>query len=527
LLVDWELERSRSLDLQVAREAIRVEDVFDHIHRAAKDNGWGRHFNGYQEAVKLRGQAEDKVVKVLARETGESRYAPVRDLGAEVIAALVRRGAGVSGRWQEPLAKATSAVVQGGAEQLALVNEWLKARVRLKPNEESLYREPNDNLARALGQGLAAVARDTPLLVMLDTYEIVARADPWMRSVVKTAGARVMWVIAGRDNLASSRPAARYVGYSGEFPRRLTAWDVQELAIDYVAEYLHDRAPERPVTREQAQALHRATLGVPLALKHAADLWASGVPLRAITEGIPDRAPRDEIVKLMSQRILIHCDDPAHRRALYLLAMQRRPDASVQTAVLRPDQGPFDLMAHLDKLAACYSSIRVTGGAHLHGASAAFMREYLLTPELRAGDEVKTVAARANAAARARQAALEQDLIRLEDRCESDDWQEAVLDTIHWLLWHDEVTAWRELMPRLIEGLGYQPRLAGSLLEVIAAFETALSNDGRKRLKALQRGMSDKATVDDADATLSELERWLKQHDTHDTYAAERATPKL
>jgi tetratricopeptide (TPR) repeat protein len=178
----------------------------------------------------------------------------------------------------------------------------------------------------------------------------------------------------------------------------------------------------------------------------------------------------------------------------------------------------------MDSLATCYSSIRVTGGARLHETSAAFMREYLLTPELRAGDEVKAIAVRASSAARQRQQKLEEELARLEDRCESDDWQEAVLDTVHWLLWHDEAATWRELMPRLIEGLGYRPRLAGSLLEVASALEIALSNDGRRRLKTLEQGMGDKATADDESTLLSELERWLKQHDAQDAYAAERRT---
>ncbi|HLF25938.1 MAG TPA: tetratricopeptide repeat protein [Anaerolineae bacterium] len=525
-LVDWELERHRRTSLQVSRDAITTEVVFDLLHQAALDAGWSRHLKPYQDAVNRRGEAEKKVAEALSKETGESRYAGVRDLGAEVIAAIVRRGTGVSGKWQAPLAKGAAEVIQGGAEQLAQVNEWLKARARLKPEEEAIYREPNENLARALGAGFAAVANSKPLIVLLDTYEIVARTDPWLRVAVEAAGPRVMWIIAGRDNLRDSRPADRFVGYSAEFPRRLAALDVQELAIQYVVEYLGERAPDRPVSREEAAALHAATSGIPLAIRQAGDLWARGVSLEAITGDIPDRSSRDEIVRLMSDRVLVHCltdtvEGRADRRALFLLAMQRRPDPKVQAAALRPADGPFDLTARLNELTRRYSAVRLPGGARLHEGMAAFLRERLLTSEMKDSDERRELAQRASDAAQSAKTRLEEDLPLLEERCESDDWQESALDAVHWLFWKDEREAWRELLPLMVDGLGYNWSLARGLLEVVEAFEPGLSKDGRKRLKALRAGIAeedDKGT----EALLAELERALQRADDEDIRTIER-----
>ena len=525
LLVDWELKRDRNLALQVGREAIRTETVFDAIHHACADEGWGRHLGDYQKAVERRRQAEQQVGRALERETGEGRYAEIRDLGATALAKVVRLSQPEIGDTGEALTRAfLSAGIQVGAEQAAYLRQQAEEflRSRLEADHYEIFRRPNETLARALAQGLERVSRRKPLALLLDTYELVTNADPWLRTVIKQAGPRVVWVIAGRPNLVASRPADKFVGYSAEFPRRLTDWDVRELAIDYVLEYLQDRAPERETTREEAEAIHRATLGVPLAVRTAADLWAQGVSLGGITEGIPDRAPREEIVRLMTERVLIHCDDPADRRALYFLAMQRRPDPEALQATLRPaGLGPeerFDLKARLDQLAHCYSSVRLTGGARLHETTAAFIREYLLTTEARATVDVRELAHRAVETVRERRERIETYHLMLEERCQSEDWTEATLDLAHWLLWRDEYAAWEEITPRFVEGLGYERNLCRGLIEVLEDFEPALGGDGKRRLKMLQAGLGGRGLLalsspdaEDEQKMLTRLMRWTKR----------------
>jgi len=525
LLVDWELERDRSVTLQVGRDAITTETVFDTLHRACIDARWGRQFRAYQNAVKRRQQAEQEVARALDRETGESRYAAVRDLGAAGLAKLVRLGLPIVGDTGEALTKALlSAGIQVGAEQAAHLRQSADdfLRARLKPQYYDVFHQPNETLARALARGLKRVSADKPVVLLLDTYEIVARADPWLRVVIQHAGPRAIWVVVGRHNLAANRPADHFLGYSAEFPQRLIVREVRELSADHVWEYLRDRAPARETTRQDAETIHRATLGVPLAVQAAADLWLRGIPLSGITGGIPDRAPRDEIVRLMTRRVLVHCDDPADRRALYFLAMQRRPDAETLTAALHPEgDEPFDLTAHLDHLARCYSAVQLEGGASLHAASGAFVREYLLTAEAHASDEVRSLAQRAVKAVRARRQQLEADLPLLEERYESDDWQEATLDLVHWLLWHDEHAAWHEATPRLIEGLGYAPDLCRGLLEVIEGFRPALGRDGRKRLDLWRAGLSPRG-LEDVQRLLDELTRWVERAAPEDTHNRER-----
>jgi tetratricopeptide (TPR) repeat protein len=135
---------------------------------------------------------------------------------------------------------------------------------------------------------------------------------------------------------------------------------------------------------------------------------------------------------------------------------------------------------------------------------------------------IKHIAGRAIETLRLRRTKLEEDLFDLVERVESEDWQQTTLDLVDWLFWQDERAAWRELVPRFVEGLGYNRDFAESLLVVANNFELKLSKDGRKRLKQLQ------LAEDNRDTMLTELERlaqkgrWLDDDDAEAT--AERQT---
>jgi tetratricopeptide (TPR) repeat protein len=324
------------------------------------------------------------------------------------------------------------------------------------------------------------------VVVLLDTYELVELADRWLRETIKAAGSRVVWVIAGRSNLADSRK--NYVGYKSEFQQRLAEWPLKKLTITEVHEYLAERAPGRKTTREVGRAIQQATWGVPLAVRSAANLWRDGVPLTAITEGT-ESTSRETIVRKMSERVFTYVEKGAagdvDRRALYLLAMQPRPDLEVQSAALRPDEGRFSLDEQLKELAGNYATVQLEGGARLHEEMERFVRENLQRTEVRVSDLVKENTRKAVETLRARRERLEDDLPTLAARAKSEDWTQTTLDLAYWLFWGEEQEAWHELVPRYVEGLGYGLDLARGLLEVVETFREALSRDGQRRLKRL------------------------------------------
>jgi len=488
LWVDWEDERRRSPRLQVGREYIRPEDVFDILHQKAIQAGWGREFEAYQNAVKMRAEAEKKAAAALEPSGERDEFAELRRAGAGAIAKILRLGLPI-GETGEKLAQAfLEAGIQVGAEGAARLRAALEARLRarLNPEQYALFLNPNEQLARALAQGLKHVAKRKPLLLFLDTYEIVDRADLWLREVMRTAGPRLVWIIGGRDDLARSRPLGGeyFKGYAEEFPRRLVARDLLQLAQQDLRQIFAATAPDRPLDAQASEALSRATRGIPLAIEQAAEMWKRGVALTDIVGEIDEATPRDEIVQKMTARYLLHAPE-ADKPLLYALALARG-DIEILRAMLRPADGsPFDLEALLRRLERDYASVHAER-ARLYDDPTFFFREHLKAKLRRMGDErVRTFLQRAVETLRARLEQIQADLPRLEDRCESEDWTKAALDLCDYLFWLEERDAWRWLAPRLVESLAYSRELQRGLLSLASSWKAHLSADGQKRLKRL------------------------------------------
>jgi tetratricopeptide (TPR) repeat protein/GTPase SAR1 family protein len=321
LWLDWEVARISSVRLDVDRAQISAEAVLDTLHTALKSAGWAEHAQAYEAALVLRTRAEQSAARIFTPGGERDSLAALRSLSQEEITRLVREPSG------------------GDAERQrlrTLATERLQAQ--LEPFEFEMFRAPRERLAAALAEGLRAIAAERPLLIFLDTYEIVDRADPWLRVAVRQAGPRVLWVIAGRDDLRRRRRFGdEYVqGYAEDFPRRLVPFDMRQLARDDVRDYFAAVVPGRPLDAGDLDAITRATRGIPLAVREAADIWKDGRPLGDIVRDIPEGAPGPQIVRTMTERYQLHCiRDAEDKRALYALALARG-DSDILRAMLRP-----------------------------------------------------------------------------------------------------------------------------------------------------------------------------------------------
>jgi len=494
LWVDWEVERQRTTRLRVGREHIRPEDVFDILHEKAIQAGWGREFEAYRRAVTMRARAEEKAAAALEPSGERDEFAEVRRAGASAIAKILRVALPIGETGEKTAQIFLDAGIRVSAETAARLRAALETRLRtrLDPEQFTMFLNPHQQLAHALAQGLKRVAARKPLLVFLDTYEIVDRADLWLRDVMRAAGPRLVWIISGRDDLAHSRQfgSEYFTGYAGEFPRRLIAHDLLQLAHHDIRELFADVAPDRPLDPAAVTVLTRATRGIPLAVEQAAEMWKKGVALADIIGDIDEGTPRSEIVQRMTARYLLHAPD-ADRPLLYALALARG-DVEILRAMLRPAHGAdgspppaFDLEALLRRLERDYASVHAER-ARLYDDPAFFLREHLKADLRRIGDErVQTLLRRAVETLQARLATIHADLPRLEDRCASEDWTTAALDLCDYLFWLDEPQAWRWLAPRLVESLAYSPELRRGLLGIAHGWKEHLSADGKKRLKRL------------------------------------------
>jgi len=91
LWVDWEDERRRTARLQVGREHISPEVVFDIIHAKAVDARWGGEFGAYQRAVKVRGEAEKKAADALSPSGERDDFAAQARAQSPTFCVKVRR----------------------------------------------------------------------------------------------------------------------------------------------------------------------------------------------------------------------------------------------------------------------------------------------------------------------------------------------------------------------------------------------------------------------------------------------------
>ncbi|GAB4535390.1 MAG: hypothetical protein Fur0018_25680 [Anaerolineales bacterium] len=510
LWVNWEAERNCLSALQVGREYIHPETVFDVIYTTAAARAGWEHFETYRQTCDERKQAEKQALQALQSSGERDDLTALRGLGAETLTALVRRALPIGEQGEKLIKAFLEAGIQLGAERAYALRRSIETRLktRLGVRQFDLYLNPHEALARALADGFKRLSNRHALLVVLDTYEIVDRADPWLRLVLQNAGPRLVWVISGRDNLRDSRwyGAGYFRGYSEDFPRRLLAYDLAQLALQDVRAYFAAAVPERPLDEEAAHAIRRATHGIPLAVTEAAEMWQKGVSLEEIVTDADEATPSKEIVRKMTDRYLLHAVRPEERRALYALALARG-DLEVLRALLAPADGsPFDLEAELRRLERDYASVVAFEG-RLHDEPQDFFLAYLREPLQRQSDAVRDLLTRAEAALRDRLARLEAELPLIEERHADEDWRKTVLDLTDILFWQAEERAWPFLLARFVESLAYSAELRRGLLATAARWEKALSARGKRRLQALRIAEDGWPSVEEEGTLLSELRR--------------------
>jgi hypothetical protein len=268
--LDWEDERWLHSRLRVGREHIGAEALFDTLHTVGVRLGWGEHFERYQAAFTGRKEVERQAAAVLAVRDERDDLAALRDASSSALAKVIRAALPVGESGEQVAKHFLDAGIRVGAEKAALLRMKIENRLRAKLNPEQfeMFLNPHEQLAMALAEGLKGVAQKQPLLLVLDTYEIVDRADRWLRIVIKAAGTRLLWVIAGRHDLVRDRIFGEdyFKGYANDFPRRLVTYDMRRLAEADIRRYFAARVAQRPLDQAALEALSRVTHGIPLAI---------------------------------------------------------------------------------------------------------------------------------------------------------------------------------------------------------------------------------------------------------------------
>ncbi|MGH2537692.1 MAG: tetratricopeptide repeat protein, partial [Candidatus Promineifilaceae bacterium] len=517
--VDWEDERKKFPGLQVGRQAITAETVFKVLHAAAIRQRWGRQFAAYRKAMKQRDVAAKKVAEAITGSSDWDELDVLRTIGVDALAKIVRLRLPMIGKTGEELLEAFLSVgVQVTAEQAAKLRTAIETHLRahLKASYFDYFLNPYEQVALALARGVEKVSKAKPLIVVLDSYEIVDQNDIWVRSIVRAAGPRVLWIISGRNDLVESRQFGQeyFKGYADDMPRRLQAYKMLPLSLADIRQYFSHSLPGRELSDPELEAISRVTRGIPLAVKEAADILRAGASLAELVGDINDAGASNQIVQRMTDRYLQHVVAEADKQAIYSLALADG-DVELLRAMLKPaGKGRFDLEELLRRLERDYASVHADR-ARLHDHPQIFIREYLQAHVRRTSERVEGLNQRAVEHLRKRLAALEKGLPRLEQRCQDDNWVQAALALCEHLFWLDEAEAWRWAVPRYVEGVAYSPDLRDGMVKVIGDWRGL--SESTARLYAVMQ-----AAAEDDQKLLKVLTRLEERGFLSDDYGAER-----
>jgi len=513
LFLDWEDKQNHNLGLQVGHDNISPETVLQVLHDAFVAKNWGSYFGEYRKLMENLKAIEAKVDQDLKSRPDKEIETHIRKLGAKGIAWIVRQAPGADVLPSQSLEPVFEKAIQVGAEGLYQARQFVQKV--LTPKEYEIYAQPYERLAEALGKGIAELAKRKPLVVFLDTYEIVDRpeCDYSLRSAIQQSGKQVVWVIAGRANLADSgqRGSLYFRGYKRDFPEdQIYAKPLSEFGLTEIQEYFIQLVPERCLTTEEVEALARFSLGIPFIISQAAAMWKEGKPLSEIVAPVQTvlgvTTSREQVVKVTSERFLMHCFSAKERerdlQAVYALAMMRRPNVELLKAML----DVTDLERELQSLRERYSFIWVEQ-VRLDEKLAQFLREYLLAPVRRDDSMVQQLNERAIAWLELRLESLTQDISDTAERLQDERITETIADLAHHYFWQEEEKGWLYLVPRFVEGWQYDRACTRSLLEVAEAFRLTFGKDGQRRLKLFFKALESLPNLDNSHRILEELEK--------------------
>ncbi|MCA9945889.1 MAG: tetratricopeptide repeat protein [Anaerolineales bacterium] len=523
LWIDWEDEREKNIALKVGREQISIETVFNLIHTnfLQANERWGRYFDRYQKMVKERREIEKQAAEILTGGGADNEFSR-KLIGAttSALATIIRWQVPIGDTGEKLAQQFLEAGVEIGADKASSLRNFMQTRLqaRLKAEQYQIFLNPHEQLALALADGIQQITHQKPLIVFFDTYEIVDRTDIWVRSLIKAAGPKLIWVIGGRQNLVKNRQFGQdyFRGYADTFPRRLIDYDMHQLAQDDVAAYFSEIAAPKKLTETEIEAFALATRGIPLAMRTAGEIWQKGATIEEIVGDVDAHTPHQEIVEQMTARYLLHAlQNEADRQAIYALALAKGNHRVLQ-AMLETEAGTnsFDLPKRLQALRRDYAAIHLQE-ARLHDEPTAYILSHLQQDERRSSWNIQRLNMNAEAALEAYIQQLETELPLLEERCEDEDWVQATLDLTHTKFWLEEQAGWQYFVPRFVEGLAYSQDLVRGLLEVGQRWKKCLSKRGQKRLKLFSSAIPLLRNLESSEEMVKELNRldradWLQ-----------------
>jgi superkiller protein 3 len=389
----------------------------------------------------------------------------------------------------------------------ALLLEQMQQARLLTPAEAALFRHPPATLAALLVTTLNRITLRQPLVIGLDNLEIIVPLEPLIRDtlLLPTHQSPIIWLLSGRYNLADER-VVELAGGSQAFKgyRDLlgmnppVVWDMSIFGDADLHDYLVAEADRRRVSLliddELIEAIKTTSSGVPLVVEMVTDALFAMSREQFLREfALDDRSllPGDRLA-VIAERFLRYClTQPQDLERVQAMALLRKgADEAALAAVWRlPAEQPA--ARALLELRSRYAFVLPEG---LHDAVYDFVRR-----QLRSGLQFAALRERLSRRAvdffQTRWDGLHQSLPDSTRRVRDPRWQTTTRDLLNALLWLDPDQAVLFLLPRFVEGLGFDRAFSNGLLlqaeEFLADSAAAFSHSHTNLLRRMRVGLQD------------------------------------
>jgi tetratricopeptide (TPR) repeat protein len=488
--VDWELEQRRSPAEFSGITGPPIWRVLDRVYRAmveAKVSPSARRHVERAFSTFRRQMVREPELMERARALGLDgavARGPLSDEERAQLAEAITQlaGAGLSvklGTAGKPAASmgrvAVTAAVRGLADRMG----------RLEPEAYASLTSEAAALVRAFGKGLETVGRKCgPVVVLLDSCELLGEILNWLPELASRSGARVAWVIAMRQDVDAAAPRE---GVAGQLAAQLhqervvllplTPFGSGELA-DYMNYAFGNELPEG-VTAER---MARTTRGVPLAVSLVTSFLRQGDPADEVFgDAAVDGSGREVVVTLMRRylaRLHASADSAVDLPLVYGLALlSEMVDVQVLAALWAVHEA--DVPGVLDRLRDRYDFV-LGGSRPLHrdvtSATLAYLRGRVERASVRSMNE------RAVAVLRAR---LPKRPLVVETRVTDEDWQRDLLALLWHTFWVDVHSGHGLLCHIFAPAAVLDAALALELTQLASYFESLYGSGDRDVLREL------------------------------------------
>ena len=344
---------------------------------------------------------------------------------------------------------------------------------------------PEESLTRELARGLRDLSKHRPVVVIFDTYEIIASSGGWIRQAMRETGKRVLWVVAARlepEEEAGSR------GDMASFRREIPEENLRMMGMSlFERETIREELTQRGVAdvdETMLDAVVSVTSGVPMAVGLVAGMLAQGEDLETIGKAVTDEGDTTDLVRKLTERYLLHAlDDPSLAKDVPLLLglallYADRGDSDILRAIWGDDR---DIEATQAELAQRHDFV-LTGSRRLHQEVRDTFRLYLLDRVRR--DERRSANRRASEIALSRAKQCDANA-PTEARILDEEWRSAIATLVWHRFWEGNEAGFDTLCEVFPAAVLLQRPFAHELVRVASFFGDTFSAEQESLLRGL------------------------------------------